>query len=118
MNMNAMAMDDENKEMPRVTNQCRARGGMEYDLKCEGARLTLLVSARSQEADSGDWRVQARPRGTSFASGGPVVTGWGRTRGEALRAVGRSWTSSSPEHGLPAFDWDGVANALAAVRAL
>ena len=92
-----MAMDEKDKDTLKITNQFRAKGGMAYDLKCKGTRITLLVTPRTTPDDS------------------IVVTGWGPTRMEALRAAGRSSTASS---NLMMFDWDAVAAVLSSVRAV
>jgi hypothetical protein len=106
---------EKDKDAVKITNQCRARGGMEYDLKADGARLALLILPRSTEDDPGEWRVEAR---ASRAPEAVVVTEWGSTRTEALHAVGRSWVSKAPAHRLPPFDWEAIAVALIEVRAL
>ena len=110
-------MRDRNKEKDglRITQQCRARGGMIYDLKCETSRLTVRVFPRENDGDSGEWRIEAS---TSHSAEAVIITEWGATRAETLREVGRSWVSKAPLHGLPAFDWDAVAQALTDVRAL
>jgi hypothetical protein len=110
-------MKDKNKDKDvlRITQQCRARGGMVYDLKCESARLTVRVFPRESDADSGEWRVEASPSHTAEAV---IITEWGATRAETLREVGRSWTSKAAQYGLPTFDWDAVAQVLTDVRAL
>ena len=103
------------KETLKITDQFRDRRGMVYDLKCEGIRLTVCVSPRENDMDLGDWRVEAR------ATQGPeaeVVAEWGATRIEALRAVGRTWTSKPQANGLPTFDWEAVARVLTEVRAV
>jgi hypothetical protein len=107
---------DKDKDVPKIMNQFRAKGGMAYDLKYRGARLTLLVSPRATNEDLGDWRVEAR------ASRSPdeavVLAEWGPTRMAALQALGRSWEANAASQGLAMFDWEGVAAALVAVRAL
>lgn len=105
----------QSKEQIRITNQSRKKRGMLYDLKSNGARLLINVSPRENDLERGDWRVEAK---TSNAPDGFVVTGWGSTRAEALQACGRSWASSSSDRDLPSFDWEAVASALTAVRAL
>jgi hypothetical protein len=100
----------------KITSQCRERDGMMYGLKCEGVLLTLVVSPRSNDGDLGEWHVEAR------AGRGPqnifVAAEWGTTRIEALRAVGRAWTSKSDAHGVTVFDWEEVARVLLEVRAV
>ena len=107
--------NNKDKDALRITQQCRARGGMVYDLKCETAKLTVRVFPRESDADSGEWRVEAC---TSHTSEAFIVTEWGATRADTLREVGRSWVSKAPLHGLPAFDWEAVEQVLTDVRAL
>jgi hypothetical protein len=47
-----------------------------------------------------------------------VVAEGGATRAEALREVGRSWNEKRLANHLPSFDWESVARAMAAVRAI
>jgi hypothetical protein len=89
---------------------------MAYDLKCDGVRLTLLISERAQSGEPGDWRIEARGSLTAERKG--TVVEWGLTREDALRAIGLAWASSVETLGLRVFDWEAVARALHAVRAL
>jgi hypothetical protein len=108
-------MQATNNDALRITNQFRSKGGMAYDLKCEGVRLALFMVQRTNDADPGEWRVEARVARTSadFAT----VVEWGKTRGDALRAVGTAWTASNETLGLRVFDWDAVAKVLDSVKA-
>ena len=100
----------------RITNQFRSKGGMAYDLKGEGVRLTLHVSAKTGSDDPGEWRVEARAgRATEEAV---TVVQWGATRVEALQAVARTWAAELATDGLRVFDWEAVAQVLTSVRAL
>jgi hypothetical protein len=108
-------MTDKNKDALKITNQFRNKRGMVYDLKGDGARLTVCVSPRESAADTGDWRVEARIAHSPEAF---VITEWGHTRAEALRAVGLAWVAQTESQNLPTFDWDAVASVLNAVRAL
>jgi len=109
-------MHDKGKDTLKIINQFRDKGGMGYDLKCEGARLSLLVAPSRTIGDAGEWRVEARAGRT--AKGAHVVTEWGHTRSEALQAVGHAWASKELTHNLPMFDWEAVAEVLTEVRAL
>jgi hypothetical protein len=100
----------------RITNQFRSKGGMAYDLKCDGVRLTLHVSGRTGSDDPGEWRVEAR--GGRATEDVVTVVQWGATRTEALRAVAKSWADELATDGLRVFDWEAVAQALSSVRAL
>lgn len=99
-----------------ITNQVRSGGGMSYDLKCDGVRLTLLVTERTQATDPADWRIEAR--GTLTPERKATLVEWGPTREDALRAVGRAWMESNDTMELRVFDWDAVAGVLRTVRAL
>jgi hypothetical protein len=101
----------------RITQQFRARDAMVYDLRGRAAgRLTLRVSG--QGGDDGSptqWLIQAS---TSSSPDAVVVSETGTTRAEALGAVGRSWNEKRLASNLPSFDWESVARAMAAVRAI
>ena len=62
-----------------------------------------------------EWRIEAS---TSSSPDAVVVAEGGVTRAEALRAVGRSWNEKRLPNNLPSFDWESVARAMAAVRAI
>lgn len=102
-----------NEHAVKITQQYRARNGMTYDLKGEGHRLTVHISPRENASDRDDWRVDA-----AIGSADPIVSEWGSSRAIALGAVGRVWSLRAQTEGLPAFDWDAVAKALLAVRAI
>ena len=102
-------------ETLRITNQFRSKTGFVYDLKCNGERLTINITPRQNTGDAGEWSVEARLGSSPDAKSVPA---WGSTRLDALREVGRLWTSQATELGLPTFDWDAVATALSNVRAL
>ncbi len=79
------ARDEEKSTALRITNQFHSKGGMAYDLKCDGVRLTLLVSAKTRTEDPGEWKIEAR--GARTADNVAVVTGVGGNEGG--RAPGR-----------------------------
>jgi len=97
-----------------IANQFRDRESMIYDFVRRDERLTLRISARQNEADPGEFRVDA----SEGARGEVFLSAWGKTRAEALAAVGVSWQEKQVELGLPSFDWSVVTSALEAVRAL
>jgi len=102
-------MTERDKTALRITNQFRSKGSMFYELRCDGTRLTIAVS----ETPRGEWRVLAHVGSADAES----IEKSALTRRDALRAVGDSWaTRESPE--FPTFDWNAVADALQAVRAL
>ena len=89
---------------------------MAYDLKCDGVRLTLLITERMLAADPAEWRIEARGSLTSDLKA--TMVEWGTTREDALRALGRAWISSIDTMALRVFDWDAVVVMLRTVRAL
>lgn len=100
----------------RITQQFRSGETMVYDLRGKAGRLTLRVSGRGgNEGPPTEWRVEAS---TSTSPDAPAVAEWGPTRAEALRAVGHSWCEKRLAGNLPLFDWESVARALSAVRAI
>jgi hypothetical protein len=102
-------MTEREKDALRITNQFRSKGSMVYDMRCDGTRLTVIVT----EMTAGGWRVEARAGGADAAS----IEKSGPTRIDALRAVGESWAKSGSAD-FPTFDWTAVADALHAVRAI
>lgn len=104
----------------RITNQFRKqRQTMAYDLKCDDIKLTIEISTDEVGASRGQWSVQA------YAHQAPdqppkqrTVEKVGVTRGDALTAVARAWRAKRGTDGFPALDWDAVAQALQAVRAI
>lgn len=108
-------LKEENDGGLRITQQFRSGRAMVYDLRDRSSRLTLKIFERQSSAEPGDYRVEAA------TGGGPdvlVITGWGPTRADALRAAGESWSEARVRSALPAFDWEAVARALSAVRAV
>ncbi len=106
---------EKNKDAMRITGQSRSRRGMVYDLKANGQRLTLSVFPRESQDEPAEWRVEAR---ASSSAEEAVVTHWAATRQEALQEVARMWSSKAESAGLATFDWEAVAQALTAVRAI
>jgi hypothetical protein len=100
----------------RITQQFRSRDAMVYDLRGSAGRLTLRVTGRGgEDGPPTDWRIEAA---TSSSPDAVIVAERGATRAEALRAVGRSWNEKRLASNLPSFDWEAVARAMAAVRAI
>jgi hypothetical protein len=106
----------EEKPSVRITNQFRTREAtMVYDLSCKEVRLTLQVSARQASDGLAQWHIEAFAR---QAAERPTVDDSGETRRDALRAVARAWVAKGGSYGFPTLDWDAVADALLAVRAI
>ena len=99
----------------RITQQFRSGRSMVYDLRGKAGRLTVRVSASQEDDIAAGWRIEAS---TSNAPEAVVVAEHGPTRADALREVGRSWLEKRAAHDLPLFDWDAVARAMTAVRAI
>lgn len=100
----------------RITQQFRSGEAMVYDFRGKAGRLTLRVSGRGgEEGPPTEWRIEAS---TSSSPDAVVVAEWAPTRTAALGAVGRSWSEKRVAGNLPAFDWESVARAMSAVRAI
>jgi hypothetical protein len=100
----------------RITQQFRSRDAMVYDLRGRAGRLTLRITGRGgDDGPPTEWRIEAS---TNSPPDEVVVAERGATRAEALREVGRSWSEKRLASNLPSFDWESVARAMAAVRAI
>lgn len=108
--------DARDEESVRITQQFRTRDAMVYDLRGAAGRLTLRITARGgDDGPPTEWSVEAS---TSSSPDAVVVAERAATRADALRAVGRSWDEKRLANNLPSFDWESVARAMAAVRAI
>jgi hypothetical protein len=99
----------------KITDQFRSRSGFVYDLRCDGANLTLFIAPTEQPSEAGGWKVEAR---ASQSREMVVIAKHGMTRRGALRAVARWWRSKERELGVPKVDWEAVEKALTQIRAL
>lgn len=107
---------ERDEETIRITQQFRARDAMVYDLRGAAGRLTLRVTGRGGgDGPPTEWRIEAS---TSSSPDAVIVAEGAATRVEALGAVGRSWNEKRVANNLPSFDWESVARAMAAVRAI
>ena len=108
-------MSEKEKAAVRITNQFHDRGGMAYNLNCEGARLTVRVFGRTSPDDPTDWRIEARTNGKidNF-----VITGSGASRAAALHEVAGAWARAIEGHPLPSINWKAIEDVLVEVRAL
>jgi len=104
-------------EAVRITTQFRSGEAMVYDLRAMTGRLTLRVSGRGGADDQPptEWRIEAA---TSSSPDAVVVSECAATRADALQAVGRTWGQKRVACNLPLFDWESVARAMRAVRAI
>jgi hypothetical protein len=97
----------------RITNQFRSEKSMVYDLFCADTLLTVEIAP--SEGETTAFTAAAHVRQTPEH---PSIAEPGSTRGEALRAVGRSWAAKNEALGFPKIDWELVGQALVAVRAI
>jgi hypothetical protein len=111
--MGIMAKEKRVPPTVRITNQFRRGNSMVYDLHCEDTLLTVEIASSGDTAKT--FTVAAHVR---QAPEHPSLTEPGSTRAEALRAVGRAWVAKNGAFGFPKVDWDLVAQALMAVRAI
>ena len=107
--------EDKTKVRVKITNQFRSGEAMVYDLSCEDTRLTVQIARRPNDDGIGEWSAEAHARQSPDR---PRLGEPGSTRGDALRALGRAWTAKNGEFGFPQLDWELVAEALTAVRAI
>lgn len=105
---------DDGTDKLRITDQFRTRAGMVYELRQHGARLTLLISERAADDGVANWHVEA----SSNVAPGAAIEQVASTRADALRMTGVQWVADCGARGLPTFDWEAVAHALTAVRAI
>ena len=108
--------NERDEDRLKITHQFRSREAMVYDLRAAAGRLTLRVTGwGGGDGPPTEWRIEAA---TGTSADAVVVAEQGATRAEALRAVGRSWNEKRFASNLPSFDWESVAQAMAAVRAI
>ena len=86
---------------------------MIYELDCQGSELCLRIF-QDKPADPETFRIEAR-RGR--ASDEICINEAGATRLAALQEVARVWRERA-RAGFPVIDWEAVAQALLAVRAV
>jgi hypothetical protein len=106
---------EDSEDTLRITQQFRSGRSMVYDLRGTAGRLTMRVSAREDDDVDTGWRIEAS---TGTSTDAVRVTECGATRADALREVGRSWLEKRATHDLPVFDWEAIARAMTAVRAI
>jgi hypothetical protein len=110
-----LAMKGTKADAAKITDQFRSRSGFVYDLRCDGANLTLFIAPAEEPNDAGGWKVEAR---ASHSPEMVVIAKHGMTPRGALRAVARWWRSKERERGVPKVDWEAVEKALTQARAL
>lgn len=107
-------MAAEDKRPVRITQQFREAHNMTYELECSGAQLIVRVFPLGGEAPT-EWRVEAR---ASRAADAAVASATGPSRAVALERVAESWRDNATTRDAGTFDWNAVAQAMTAVRAL
>jgi hypothetical protein len=101
------------EENVRITGQFRDRRGMVYDFKCAGIRISISISASSNEQT--DWTAEVLAK---LLPPPPIVCGNGSTREAAVRMAADAWIERGATGGLPPLDWEAIRGALATVRAI
>lgn len=96
----------------KLTQQYRDRHGLTYELDCSGKRLTLRVLFPTE--DTRVWQLEARMDAQPTA----VATGAAPTREQAFRVMVDDWASVAHSLSPAELDWEQVALALRAVKAL
>jgi hypothetical protein len=112
-----MKPETEDSDSIRITQQFRSGQSMVYDFRSTTGRLTLRVRGRGGADDEPptEWSIEAA---TSSSPDAVIVAESAATRADALQAVGRSWGEKRMAFNLPLFDWECVARAMRAVRAI
>jgi RNA recognition motif-containing protein len=107
------AADD--KRRTRITQQFREPHNMTYELDCVGVPLIVRIFFPIGDGPALEWRIEAR---TSDAPDAAVATAAAPSRAQALRTIAEWWHENQESRGLSTLDWEGVALAMAEVRAL
>ncbi len=107
--------EEKNALRVRITNQFRSANAMVYDLSCEDTRLTVQIAPLPSDEGGSGFSAVAHARQSPDR---PSIGESGLTRIDALRAVGKAWAAKNGAYGFPTLDWDSVAQALQAVRAI
>lgn len=99
----------------KITVQYHQGNAFVYELESRGLDFSVRMTQGKGIERGGAWNVAVLNGRSADAIS---LEASAPTRAEALREVGRIWSARSVELGLPAFDWEAVAAALLAVRAL
>ena len=73
------------------------------------------MTFRENQDGLGHWSAEARIRASTTRSS---IAKPGVTREDALRAVARAWMAKQYVDGFPEMDWEAIATAMRAVRAI
>ena len=111
--MNDQARATERKPGARITQQFRERHNMTYELDCGGAPLVVRVFPL--QGAPATWRIEAR---ATDASDAVVATATASSPAVALERVAEWWRDNAAPRALAPLDWNAIAEAMTAVRAL
>lgn len=101
------------RSLVRVLQQFRERANMTYELDCSGTPLVVRVFFPVDGSSAAGWRLEAYTLPNS-----PVSTATASSRALALESIARSWHDEDAGRAPSKVDWDGVARAMASVRAI
>jgi hypothetical protein len=103
----------EDKRGVRITGQFRQQQAMLYDLKCDGVRITISIAPEAKPSE--DWNAAAL---AALVPAPPRISAVGRSKGEAVDALGSACCDPLTAGGFPFLDWKAIREALAALRAI
>jgi hypothetical protein len=107
-----MMPKEQKSQSVRITDQFHNRVGMVYELRCEGVVVSISMVGTKEQTE---WEAEA----TAKVQPDPLVaTGVGRSKSEAFAVLREAWCSPREGGSFPRLDWDGIRQALAAVRAI
>jgi hypothetical protein len=108
-------MANEEKRGVRITQQFRERHNMTYELECSGAPLIVRVFPLDEGDPPLEWRIEAR---VSDSSDAVVASATAPSRAVALERIAEWWRANAVARALGPFDWNAIAQAMTAVRAI
>jgi hypothetical protein len=112
---NTMPKEDKATKV-RITDQFRDKTGMVYELNCQGVKMSISMMSSNRDAErDAEWQAEA----TAKVLPAPIVArGSGPSRDEAFRVLRDAWGAHRDANTCPMLDWEGIREALTAVRAL
>ena len=81
----------------------------------EDVRLRIHMASRENGDGLGGWSAEAH---VHVSTESPSIAKPGVTREKALSAVARAWVAKRCTEAFPEMDWEAVATAMRAVRAI
>jgi hypothetical protein len=104
------------KSAHRIVMQYFRGNTLVCELRTPEAPLSVHISPGNDDGDrDAGWRIEAHGK---VIDKDIVVAASGTTRRNALTEVSTRWSAQRPELGLFLVDWEAVAVALSAVRAI